>query len=88
MFITYYHFLDVPLIHPLIKLLKLACTVLAFPNNALTKNNSACRLILKRNIHSITYFFIVIRGCVVMTPPQDTRSTIPYRDLFTAKAPG
>ena len=87
--ITYYHFLDVLLIHPLIKLLKLACTVLAFPNNALTNNNSACRLILKRNNHSTTYFSIVIHGWVVITPPTRIQeSTIPFRDLFTVTVPG
>ena len=58
--ITYYHFLDVLLIHTLIKLLNLACSVLTFPKNALTKTNSACRLILKRNNHSITCFSVVM----------------------------
>ena len=57
---TYYHFLDVLLIHTLIKLLNLACTALAFPNNALTKTNIACRLVLKRNNHSITCFSVVM----------------------------
>ena len=60
--VTYYHSLDVLLIHTLIKLLNLACTALAFPNNALTKTNIACRLVLKRNNHSITCFSVVMHG--------------------------
>lgn len=71
----------------LIKLLKLACTVLAFPNNALTENNNTCPLILKRNNRCITYFSVVMHGWVAMTlPPRYKEDNhIPYRDLFTTK---